>query len=142
MRYILTFKTDFPESSEFDYPKGYSVAKFLQNELARKGIKVHTMDNYDDFAWSVDCQINDKNIFFFVSYLGSKQSEWQLIVCSIIGFFGRFFGWKNENERSILANAIHDILTKDNRFSDLKWFSRYTDRPSDQWYPSPDPLES
>lgn len=137
MRHILTFKTDMPESSDYGHPKGYSICKLLEEELAQKGINVQPLDNYRDIAWLVDCQINDKQIFFFVGYLGTKQTDWQLIVCSHSGFLKRLFGYKDVDERIHLTKEIHNILSNDNRFSDLKWFSHYTDKPSDAWHSTP-----
>jgi len=137
MRHILTFKTNMPESTEYTHPKGYSICKLLEEELVKKGVEVQPLDNYRDIAWSIDCQINNKPVFFFVGYLGTKQTDWQLIVCSHSGFLRCVFGHKDIDERIYLANEIHNILSKDNRFTDLKWFSRYTDRPSDEWRPTP-----
>lgn len=137
MRHILTFKTDIPESTEYTHPKGYSVCKLLKKELVKKGIKVQPLDNYRDIAWSVDCQINNKPIFFFIGFLGTKQTEWQLIICSGSGFLKRLFGYKDKDERICLSNEIHNILSNDGRFTDLKWFSRYTDKSSDEWHSIP-----
>jgi hypothetical protein len=137
MRHILTFKTSFPESSEYEHPRGYSICKFLQMELAQAGFSIQPPENYDDIAWSADCIINDKRVFFFVGYLGTKVTDWQLIVCSGIGLIGRLLGRKDQDERIKLARAIHAILSTDERFSELKWFSRYTDTPKDSWSPQP-----
>ena len=137
MRHILTFKTSFPESSEYEHPRGYSICEFLQTELARAGFNVEPLKNYRDIAWSVDCVVNHKRTFFFVGYLGTKVTDWQLIVCSNIGLIGWLRGRTDEQERIELARAIHNILSKDARFSELKWFSRYTDSPKDSWYPDP-----
>jgi len=138
MRYILTFKTSFQESTDYDYPRGYSICKFLETELARAGFNVHPLDNYCDIAWSVDCDINSKRVFFFVGYLGTKVTDWQLIICSNIRLIGWILGRKDEDERLKLAKAIHAILSRDGRFSDIKWFSRYTDNPKDIWTPEPE----
>jgi hypothetical protein len=137
VRHILTFKSTLPEVEEYDHPKGYAIVELLAEELARTGWEVNTPDNYRDIAWSLDCTINDKNIFFFAGYLGTKITDWQLIVCSGLGIIKRLLGKKDEDERILLAQAIHAILSNDNRFSDLKWFSRYTDSAKDEWYPEP-----
>ena len=137
MRHILTFKAILSESSENDHPKGYSICKFLEEELSKRNLEVGYLNNYRDIAWSVDCQINDKPVFFFVGYLGTKQTDWQLIVCSHASFLKRLFGHNDENERKQLAEGIHEILSKDKRFTELKWFSRYTDKPTDEWNYTP-----
>ncbi len=74
MRHILTFKTSFTESTEYTHPKGYSICKFLETELSRSGFKVQPLDNYRDIAWSVDCDINSKRIFF-LRWLPRYQSN-------------------------------------------------------------------
>jgi hypothetical protein len=137
LRNILTFNSNFPESSEYNYPKGYAIANFLHTELLKAKFKVQPPDNYDDFAWSVDCEINGKRIFFFVGYLGTKITDWQLIICSSSGILGRLLGHRNDKERTELAKAIHAILSGNERFNNLRWFSRYTDSLTDQWYPEP-----
>jgi len=137
MRHILTFKASLPESTEYEHPKGYAICKFLGEALSKKGLDVESTDNYRDIAWSVDCHINSKQVFFFVGYLGTKQTDWQLIVCSHVGFLKHLFGYKDENERKHLAEEIHKILSEDNRFAELKWFSRYTDKPIDEWHHMP-----
>ena len=137
MRYILSFKTTYPDSPKYDHPRGYSICKFLRDELARIGFNVQTLDNYRDIAWSLDCEVDGKKIFLFVGYLGTKVTDWQLIVCSGIGFLGRLLGRGDENERVKLSKAIHTILSNDSQFTELKWFSRYTDNAKDTWYPEP-----
>lgn len=141
MRHILTFKTTFPESSEYDHPRGWSICKFLETELSRAKFNVQSLDNYRDIGWSIDCYINSKRLFVIVGYLGTKVTDWQLIICSSIGIFGRIFGQKDENERMTLAKSIHHILSKDNRFSELRWYSRYTDSPKDKWYSEPTEMQ-
>lgn len=133
MRHILSFKTLFEESSEYDHPRGYCLCEFLQKELAKGGFAVEAVDNYRDIAWSVDCVLNGKRIFFFVGYLGTAVTDWQLIVCSDIGLIGWLLGWRDEEQRIELARAIHSIMSIDGRFGDLRWYSRYTDSPKDQW---------
>jgi hypothetical protein len=136
-RGILSFITIYPDSSEYTHPRGYSVCKFLRDELARLGFNVLKLDNYRDIAWSLDCEVDGKKIFFFVGYLGTKVTDWQLIVCSGVGIIGRLLGKSDEGERIKLSKAIHTILSDDNRFTELKWFSQYTDNPKDMWYSEP-----
>jgi hypothetical protein len=137
MRHILSFKTTYPDSSEYDYPRGYSICKFLQDKLTQEGFNVQKLDNYRDIAWSVDCEINAKKIFFFVGYLGTTITDWQLIVCSDSGLISRLLGYNDEKERIELAKAIHNILSNDGRFNNLRWYSRYTDSTKDLWYHKP-----
>ena len=138
MTHIVSFKTQLPESSEFEHPRGYALCNFIQKELVKAGLDVSMPEDYQDIAWSVDCIINSKKIFFFVGYLGTKLSDWQLIVCSESGIISKIPGHKDEEERLKLAKIIHKILSTDERFSDIKWFSRYTDSPKDVWCEQPE----
>ncbi len=137
LRHILTFKTTLTESKEYEHPKGYAIVALLAEELARAEFKVEKPDIHRDMAWSLDCIINGKRIFFFAGFLGSKFTDWQLIICSDWEIIKRLLGKKDEAERIQLARAIHTILSNDKRFSDLKWFSRYTDSAKDEWFPEP-----
>jgi hypothetical protein len=137
MRYILTFESEYSEPNEVKHPKGYSICKFLKTELTENGYHTHSIENYRDIAWSLDCVINRKTIYFFVGYLGTKNTEWQLVICSDVGLLRRLFGYNDQNERLQLGMAIHSILSKDRRFGNLKWFSRYTDTGNDIAYQTP-----
>lgn len=90
----------------------------------------------------MDCEINGKQIYFFVGYLGTKNTEWQLVVCSDVGLFRRLLGYKDQEERLQLAMAIHSILSIDQRFKNLKWFNRYTDTENDIPYQTPSDIEA
>jgi len=142
MRYILTFKTSFPESSEYKHPRGYSICEFLGKELERTGFSVKTPENYRDIAWSIDCDVDSQKVFFFVGFLGTKATDWQLIICTNIGIIGRILGRKDDEARSKLVKAIHKILSRDRRFSDIKWFSKYTGSPKDVWSAGPESANS
>lgn len=137
MRYILTFRTDFEESTEYMHPKGYSIIKLLEKKLIESGLVINLLDNYRDMAWSIDCQVNSKKLFFFVGYLGTKRTEWQLIVSSGVYFYKRLFGYNDDKECFMLATMVYNILSQDNRFFDLKWFLKYTDSSNDVWYQKP-----
>ncbi len=112
MRRILTFESVLPEISEYEHPRGYSICRYLHQELSSSGIEVGAVENYRDIAWSLKCRVGSKNIFFFVGYLGTKMTEWQLIVCSGKASFFRLLGYNDENERARLARAIHAILAQ------------------------------
>ena len=137
MTHIVSFKSQLSESSEFEHPRGYALCSFIQRKLMQAALDVSMPENYRDIAWSVDCIINSKKVFFFVGYLGTKLTDWQLIVCSGSGIISKILGHKDEEERLALANIIHEILSKDERFSDIKWYSRYADTPKDVWYEQP-----
>jgi hypothetical protein len=137
MRYILTFESEYSKLSEFDHPKGFSICKCLKTMLTENGYHTHSIENYRDIAWSMDCEINGKRIYFFVGYLGTKNTEWQLVICSDVGLLRRLLGYKDKNERLQLAMAIQSILSNDDRFSNLKWYNQYTDTSKDIAYQTP-----
>jgi hypothetical protein len=137
MQYILTFESEYSEQNEFEHPRGYSICKVLKSILTENGFHTHSIENYRDIAWSMDCEINGKQIYFFVGYLGTKNTEWQLVVCSDVGLLRRLLGYKDQNERLQLAMVIHSILSNDNRVSNLKWFDRYSDTSKDVAFRTP-----
>ncbi len=74
MRHILTFNSEYSESNENEHPKGYSICNFLKTKLSENGFHTFSVENFRDMAWSLDCTINGKTIYFFVGYLGTKGS--------------------------------------------------------------------
>ena len=137
MRGILTFTSSCEEVSEYDHPKGYFICKFLADNLPQYGFVVTPQENYRDIAWSVDCEVNTNKIFFFVGYLGTETADWQLIICSNKGFISRKLGFSDEKERTELALAIHKILSNDSRFSEMRWYCRYSGTLKDKWFAEP-----
>jgi hypothetical protein len=140
MRFITSFKSCFPESSEFDHPRGYSICQFIRDELHAAGFEVSKPENYRDIAWSVDCIVKSKKLFFFVGYLGTKMTDWQLIVCSDAGLIRKMFGYNDKQEQLILSKAISEIMRRDERFFNLKWYPQYTDTPKDISFSDPEEM--
>jgi hypothetical protein len=134
LRFILTFKSTIEDDA---HPKGYSIAKILYEELIKSDVDTDIPDNYRDIAWSVDCNFNSKKVFFFVGFLGTKITDWQLILCSGTGFFRRLFGYNDNEECLMIAKLIHGVLSNNKRISDIKWFTKYTDSLNDAWYSEP-----
>lgn len=135
--HILNFSTTLPEDPENNHPHGYAVCKLIEQQLAVRGYDVERFDNHNNIAWSTDCIINKKRVYFFVGHLGTQHTDWQLIVCSSATVFHRLFGYKDLEERKQLARAIHEILCVDERFTDLAWCSRYSDTGKDQAHRTP-----
>jgi hypothetical protein len=133
----MTFNADINEPQENKHPKGFTIAMLLSKRLNIYGIRTKEPENYNDIAWSVDCELNSKRFFFFVGYLGTKGTKWQLVICSGGGILRRLLGYNDDQERFQVARSIHNILSREDIVSEIKWFSKFTGSPHDKWFSEP-----
>lgn len=138
MKNILSFRSTLPEDGKETEPRGYSICRVLENGLRQTGLKTNGLDNYNDFAWCLDCEIDGKGVWFFVGRLGLPAAEWQLIVCSRLPWWRRLFGQSDEPEMKELARAIHRVLASDSHFSDLRWSASFSPKGNHESFPNPE----
>lgn len=117
-----TFRTSFPDTSEFHDRPGYPIALHLEAKLRQAGMEVTGIDGWRDSGWEVDCRINGKRIYSFFLRLLDGSGVWVLCCTSDRGLWEWFRGEDHFAERWELARAIHAVLSQDDRFEDIRWY--------------------
>jgi hypothetical protein len=102
---------------------GKTLCEYLVGQLNSRGFPAQPPE-LDDFAWTFDCRVNDKNFWIHVNESGDveNQNQWLLIVNSTVGLLRRLAGKTDEEEMKRLCNEFHNILSADERISDISWY--------------------
>ena len=135
MKHIVTFVSAASEEPDGDMPEGRWIAQILFESLPMMGIKTEEIDNYNDIAWSINCEIDGFKIWFFVGNPKVTGYQWQLIVPHQSRFLSLIMRHRGRAERARLAQAIHDTLAHQPNISEIQWFKRF--RPGLKGSPTP-----
>lgn len=137
MRLNVTFRCSLPVDKSA-HPIGEELATYLGSRLTEGGVTISDIDNYEDFAWSLDTTVNGKKLFICVGHVGDGDYEWLL---QIDEYTTRFWDIFRKHvalaEREQLAPRIHAILASDPHFSEIRWHvgdfaeERYTATPNE-----------
>jgi hypothetical protein len=133
MRSIVGFRSSVEPSPPSD-PRGEPTATVIADGLKDHGLRVVESECYRDIATAYRVRRGAGTAWFFVGYLGLDLSAWQLIAPADPDLFG---GDVSEKTRHRLVDAIHAVLTADDRFSEIRWFETFSDSPDDDWSPTP-----
>jgi hypothetical protein len=126
VREFLEFKADFPDDTNWDQdgnclvPGGVAIAKLIAQELAAHGYRVSEVVQHSYYGWTFDTCLKKREVWCLLS---SSAGGWLLnlqqrssLICSI-------FRTRNLALEEI-QDCIQFILSKDNRFSNLLWYTR------------------
>jgi hypothetical protein len=112
----------FPEDPDPAESRCAGVGEYLATKLREVGVTVTASDNWRDCGWSVDCRIDGRPIYFFVSYYGKRPVEYVLCCTSDRGLITWLRGINDVSHRWKLAKAVHGVLMGDDRFSEVRWY--------------------
>ena len=133
------FKCSDFRINDSGYPPGEQLATYLFNIL-KKDRQVHNFENWRDCGWFFECSKNNIKLELIISYMDSNQWFLQIAPSYIPGIFGRIKRKQPSASYSDileLSKDIHNVLSSDQRFSDLRW--KWDGRPDEK---SPlDPLD-
>jgi hypothetical protein len=117
-----TFCADFPEDPDPAESRCQGVGDHLATRLRETDICVTGTDSWRDCGYQVDCRVNSKAVYFFVSYLGQWPDQYVLCCTSNRGFFSWLRGISDVPERWKLARAVHRIMVRDPSFKEIRWY--------------------
>jgi hypothetical protein len=118
----VSFCANFSEDRDPADSRCEAVGQYLAVQLRQSGVVVTATDNWRDGGWSVDCSINDKAVYFFVSYYGKPPVQYVLCCTSDRGFIAWLRGIDDISERWELARAVHRIMIGDSHFREIRWY--------------------
>lgn len=109
----VRFKGSCEEDTEYDHPRGASIARLLQKELQGSGWEAQDFENWRDQGWSILCENSGSSLIVCFSCIG--EDEWMLQVAPEYtpGLFGKMFGKEatSTNETCLnLSRVIHKVL--------------------------------
>src|SRR2546430_9400541 len=117
-----SFCAEFPEDPDPGESRCTGIGEHLAERLRQAGLCVTGTDFWRDSGYQVDCRVNGKAVYFFVSYVGHRPVEYVLCCTSDRGLLAWFRGVSDSAERWELARSIHRILEADARFQNIRWY--------------------
>ncbi len=134
-----SFCADFPSDPDPAELRCETVGEYLAARLREAGLCVTATDNWRDSGWSVDCRVNGKRVYFFVTYYGQAPVGYVLCCTSDRGLVGWLRGVNDVPERWQLARAVHRVLAADSRFREIRWYVEqgWTGNGNDPWVAEP-----
>jgi hypothetical protein len=121
------FDAQFPDLSEIgkdeDRIPGRPVAEMIMRGLRERAIKASDVTNQEPF-FEVTCEIGDYKYVVLTSIAGGDGNDpvWQINCGRIFGFWELFPGKNGDSELANLLEAVHDILKRDSRVKEIRWF--------------------
>ncbi|MFN7892331.1 MAG: hypothetical protein ACK5OC_18690 [Pirellula sp.] len=119
-RLNVTFRCSLPFDDNA-HPIGEEIAEYFAAKFKDMGIHISRVDNYDDFAWSLDTTKNGKKLFLLLGYVGDGDFEWLMQINEYSSFFNLFRRKSLRSEREAIAYAVHAVLNADNHVSKVRW---------------------
>lgn len=149
-RTFAGFVADFPVELDGVTPAGKELANFVAGHLVDAGFTVEGPCERDCWAWELCTKDDQLEIITTVGLVDDMQSDpprqWLITNDCDIGRFKRLFAGKThiKKREQLLrkfCDTLHQIISRDNRFSQIVWYNKETfDKPGDQ--PSESPYDS
>lgn len=135
MKFNVTFRSSL--AVDFDqHPIGEELAEFLIAKLRDNGFNVVLSENSPDYAWELEFDEPSPAPWLLVGYVGDGDYEWLLQINSGISWLGRLLGRSDADLRKATAIKLHEILTNDAQFGEVRWHAG--DFADSEWSAHPD----
>lgn len=120
MKLNVTFQSSFPVDLSA-HPEGEELAEYLAKTFTNAGVKITKVDNYDDFAWSLDTDADGEHLFLLMGFVGDGVCEWLMQIRNYTGLLDVFRRRRIRQACESLAPAVHQVLSNDAHFSNIRW---------------------
>lgn len=133
-RLNVTFRCSLPFDDKA-HPIGEEIAEYFAAKFQDMDIPISRVDNYDNFAWSMDTTKNGKKLFLVLGYVGDGDYEWLLQINEYSSLLNLFRRNRSQAEREAVAHALNAVLRADSHVSKIRWHvgdfaeENYTDAP-------------
>lgn len=126
-RDLVEFQAEFPDDSEWDgdfqiLPAGRAIIEAIWGRLQEKGITCSKIDEHSDYGWTFDA--TSKNSIFCRILTSLSEDGTTLVLEEIRTLMGFLFGSPNDEGFEDVQRRIHEVLTSDQRFSNVMWHTR------------------
>jgi hypothetical protein len=142
IRRFVTFFANFPDDSVWDeneeilVPAGQGILQFIGNSLGAGGIKCTSPVQHNCYGWACDAHLGENVIWCLLQ----GGSPWLLITEARMSLAGTFSRARPTDSHLHLLTAINDILKRDNRFTEIRWFTKqeFESGETTVWHDSPE----
>ena len=123
-----TFDAGFPEDAQWDVngtplkPAGEGVTSAIRAGLLNRGIRCTDILQRSFYGWEFDCDVDGRSFICVVqAYEGDK---WLLICEPRRSLWQELFSRNDDQELGAASTTMHEVLTSDSRFSNVRWHHR------------------
>lgn len=120
MRGNVTFRSTVPVDLD-KHPPGEELAEYIAEKMTAAGLKTRVIDNYEDFAWWIESEAEQRMPWALLGYLGDGPAEWLIQINYSVGWLGRLLGRSDEHRRWLFTERLQAVLTGDPHFNDVRW---------------------
>ncbi len=126
LRTFVTFEAKFPRDASSHnetktiLPDGKAIADCLSEDLRAVGLEASKPVQHSFYGWSFDVNTASARIWYLLQFSG----PWLLLCEEKCSFFDKLVGKRHELELCDVLRRIHQILTEDQRFSSVTWFTQ------------------
>jgi hypothetical protein len=117
------------------HPIGEEIAEYLSRRLSDAGVPISKIDNYNDFAWSMDTTRNGARLFLLLGFVDDGDYEWLMQINEYSSFWHVFQRNRTIAERSAIAHIVNETLQTDGNVSLIRW--HVGDFAEENFTPSP-----
>jgi hypothetical protein len=136
----LTFTGTPPADDEHDHPPGAALARLLQGAAKAHGWACTEFDNWRDVGWSISCKRGPVQLKITIAPWGTGRWMLQVAPERVPGPLGRALG-RTASAASAdcldMARAVHEILSREARYSNFRW--RWDGPPTEESGGEPSP---
>lgn len=140
-RDFVTFDADFPDDAQWDergnllVPGGRAIAEAIKDKLQQVGVTCSDVVQHSFYGWAFYATFENSNIWCLLQV----GDAWLLTLEEQKSLMSRLFGSRKTAGFDRLQTMIHNILTGDNRFSNVLWYTRadYESGKKERARPSP-----
>ena len=126
LRTHTTFEADFPDDAEFvesrdiKRPGGLGIARVLCRMFQGRGFEVSEPEQHSFYGWAFVVSEEDLAVWFLLQFPG----PWLLLSQVRTSLVRRFFSSRSVSRHRRILEILNDSLAHDNRFREIKWFSK------------------
>ena len=126
LRDHATFAADFPDDVEFDdrgnlfVPGGKHIASFLSSALAERGMCTSHPRQHSFYGWAFEITNLQTRVWCLLQFPG----PWLLLTEVRRSIVDRALRRRREAEHRQVLQAIHQVVTNDDRFRSVRWYTQ------------------
>jgi hypothetical protein len=127
LRDCVTFGASFPDDAQWNengdliLPGGKAVLDAFRKGMQGKGLVCSESEQYEFYGWAFHVR---KDAWFVMFLLAEVPEGWLLQIVPHRSFINRLFRRPNLAQLRIWTQAVHEVLSEDDRFSIQKWWTR------------------
>jgi hypothetical protein len=122
-----TFDATFPELKSLpagaDRVPGRPLGELVMKGLRERGFSASDVQ-YEEPFFVTRCRSGEHtyHILSYLAYSDDTGSAWVVTCQRSVGFWGKLFGRSDDTDLAPVLEAIDDIIKRDNRLTDIRWF--------------------